>query len=138
MVERAGARVEAAGLSARVELVQGDAVVLPWPEASSDAVFMAFTLELFDTPDIPTVLAECRRVLKPGGRPGVVAMAQRRPVSLMVRLYGWAHRRFPSSVDCRPVPVRALIEQAGFVVGRVEESSTWGLPVDVLVGTKVA
>jgi demethylmenaquinone methyltransferase/2-methoxy-6-polyprenyl-1,4-benzoquinol methylase len=138
MVERARARIEAAGLSGRVELVQGDAVALPWAEARFDAVFMAFTLELFDTPDIPTVLAECRRVLKPDGRLGVVAMAQRRPGSLMVRLYEWAHRQFPSAVDCRPIPVGALIEQAGFVVRRVEESSTWGLPVDILVGTKLA
>jgi ubiquinone/menaquinone biosynthesis C-methylase UbiE len=138
MVERARARAETAGLSGRVELVQGDAVALPWPEARFDAVFTAFTLELFDTPDIPVVLAECRRVLKPGGRLGVVAMAQRRSGSLMMRLYEWAHRRFPAAVDCRPIPVRALIEQAGFVVGRVEESSTWGLPVDIVPGTKVA
>jgi len=138
MVERARARVDGAGLAGRVELVQGDAVALTWAEARVDAVFMAFTLELFDTPDIPTVLAECRRVMKPGGRLGVVAMAQRRPGSLTVRLYEWAHHRFPSAVDCRPIPVRVLIEQAGFVVERVEESSTWGLPVDIVVGTKRA
>lgn len=137
MVERARARVEAAGLSARVELVRGDAFKLPWPGSAFDAAYFAFTLELFDTPDIPVVLAECRRVLKPGGRLGVVAMAQRRSGSLMVRLYEWAHRWFPSAVDCRPIPVRALIEQAGFVVGLVEESSTWGLPVGILVGTKL-
>jgi ubiquinone/menaquinone biosynthesis C-methylase UbiE len=138
MVERARARVEGAGLGASVELVQGDAVALPWSEARFDAVFMAFALELFDTPDIPVVLAECRRVLKPGGRLGVVSMAQRRSGSLMVGLYEAAHRRFPSVVDCRPIPVRAMIEQAGLVVVRVVESSTWGLPVDILVGTNVA
>ena len=76
-------------------------------------------------------------MLKPGGRLGVVAMAQRRSGSLMVRLYEWAHRRFPSTVDCRPIPIRALVEQSGFIVGRVEESSTWGLPVDIVVGIKM-
>ncbi|MCX6842640.1 MAG: methyltransferase domain-containing protein [candidate division WOR-3 bacterium] len=137
MVARARARVADAGLAGCVELVQGDAVSLPWPDARFDAAFMAFTLELFDTPDIPVVLAECRRVLKPGGRLGVVAMARRRPGSLMVRLYEWAHRRFPAAVDCRPIPIRALVERSGFVVGRVEESSTWGLPVDIVVGIKM-
>jgi ubiquinone/menaquinone biosynthesis C-methylase UbiE len=133
MVERAQHRVEAAGLEARVELVRGDAVELPWPAAGFDAAFLSFTLELFDTPDIPLVLAECRRVLKPGGRLGIVAMAKREPVGLMLRLYEWAHRRFPAAVDCRPIEVRALVEQAGFVVQSREESSTWGLPVDILV-----
>jgi ubiquinone/menaquinone biosynthesis C-methylase UbiE len=136
MVERARARVEAAGLSGRMELVRGDAVELPWPDAGFDAAFLSFTLELFDTPAIPLVLAECGRVLRPGGRLGVVAMALRQPRSLMLRLYEWAHRRFPAAVDCRPVAVRTLIEQAGFAVTSREESSTWGLPVDIIVAVK--
>jgi ubiquinone/menaquinone biosynthesis C-methylase UbiE len=136
MVERARARVEAAGLGGRVELVRGDAAGLPWPDSGFDAVFLSFALELFDTPDIPVVLAECRRVLRPGGRLGIVAMALRRRRSLMLRLYEWAHRWFPAAVDCRPIEVRWLVEQAGFVVKSREASSTWSLPVDIIVALK--
>jgi hypothetical protein len=51
----------------------------------------------------------------------------------MLRLYEWAHSRFPAAVDCRPIEVRALVEQAGLMVKTHEESSTWGLPVDIIV-----
>ena len=44
----------------------GDAQRLPLPDASADAYVIAFGLR--NVTDIPTALAEARRVLKPGGR----------------------------------------------------------------------
>lgn len=64
---------------------------LPIPEGCFDAVFMSFALELFDESDTRTVLAECRRVLMPGGRLCIVAMAQPVRPNPMIRLYAWAH-----------------------------------------------
>ena len=136
MCRVAQARIDKAHLRARVALTCGDATRLPYAERSFDAVYMSFTLELFDSPEIPLVLGECARVLRAGGRLGVVALALRDKATPMSRLYAWAHRRFPRLVDCRPIPVRQLVEEAGFGVEVVVARSIWGLPVDVVLARK--
>jgi len=117
-------------------LVCGDAVCLPYPPASLEAVFISFTLELFTPQEIPVVLGERRRVLYPTGRLVVVAMASgidpaSRP-SLTSQIYAWAQRRFPTLVDCRPVDLCSLVEAAGFQVEQVRRMDLWGLPVQAV------
>lgn len=138
MFEIACKRVLDAGLADRVELQCGDATALPFAAEFFDAVFMSFTLELFDTPEIPVVLRECRRVLKAGGRLCIVAMSRQGKERLMVKLYEWAHRKMPGYVDCRPIYVREAIEQAGFQVIEVINNSIWGLPIEIVKALKPA
>lgn len=47
-------------------LVRADALALPFPESSCDAVVSGFALRNFV--GLPAALAECARVLRPGGR----------------------------------------------------------------------
>jgi ubiquinone/menaquinone biosynthesis C-methylase UbiE len=132
MVSLARASLERAGLAERAELRVGDAMALPYTKRSFDAVLMSFVLELFDTPEIPLVLAECRRVLRPEGRIGVVSISASGRRTLVRRLYEWSHERFPRVVDCRPIPVRAPVESAGFTATTAETISLWGLDVEVV------
>ncbi len=54
------------GLLDRVSLDCGDAESLPYGDDSMDGIFMCFTLELFDTPDIPKVLVRVQARLAAG------------------------------------------------------------------------
>jgi len=135
MLAIATERVLAADLGGRVELVTGDAGQLPWPDGSFDAVFSSFVLELFDTPELPAILLEWRRVLRPGGRIALVNLVVPEAPTIPTRLYGWAHRNFPSLVDCRPIPARELVEAAGFQIGEVRRTWLTGLPVQSLLAT---
>ena len=127
-------RVRIAGLSDRVELRCGDGAELSYEDQRFDAVFTSFTLELFDTPEIPIVLQECKRVLRRDGRLVVVSMAKKIESSLAVRLYEWAHEKIPNYVDCRPIFVSGSMSAAGFDILECIELKMWGLPVDAVYG----
>ena len=133
MAGQAERRLEAAGARGEAALILGDGARLPLADGVVDGVFMSFTLELFDTPRVPRVLGECRRVLGQGGRLGVVSLAKRGAANPSVRLYEWVHNRMPRYVDCRPIPVRQVLEEAGFTVVNLERRSMWTLPVDVVL-----
>lgn len=103
MLAIANSRIEPAGLSKRVALRCGDSTSLPFKADTLDAAFSSFTLELFDTPEIPLELNECWRVLKQQGRICIVSLSRYRKPNSMMRLYEWAHERFPYFIDCRPI-----------------------------------
>lgn len=129
-------RIKQAGFSGWVELRCGDATDLPFEADAFDAVFMCFTLELFDTPEISTVLAECRRVLRPKGRLCTVSMSTSERIGVALSLYSWAHRTFPRFADCRPIPAREFLETSGFGIRKMTNVQMWGLPVSVILGVK--
>jgi ubiquinone/menaquinone biosynthesis C-methylase UbiE len=128
-------RVEKAGFSERVELSIGDANKLPFADNYFDRIFMGFTLELFDTPEIPVVLEECERVLKNEGHVSIVAMSKKGN-GIMIKLYEWAHRNFERYVDCRPIHAKQSLQEAGFTILDASEISMWGLPVDIVLAIK--
>jgi demethylmenaquinone methyltransferase/2-methoxy-6-polyprenyl-1,4-benzoquinol methylase len=138
MLAIAGQRLQGEGLNDRVDLHLGDAADLDFLASDSlDGVFMSFTLELFDNPEIPRVLQECHRVLKPGGRLAVVSMTKTNPPGMAVRMYEWFHEHVPEYADCRPIFARQALEESGFGIQDVSVSSMWGLPVEIVLGRKL-
>jgi ubiquinone/menaquinone biosynthesis C-methylase UbiE len=135
MQKQAKALLERERLTDRVEMRCGDAATLPYDSGSLDGVFMSFTLELFDTPEIPIVLGECKRVLRPSGRLVVVGMSKEGKKGLPVRAFEWSHRHFPNFFDCRPILVREAITDAGFTIAKSTTMHMW-IPVEIVLGTK--
>lgn len=131
-------RLERANLLKSVDLRCGDATKLPYENEVFDGIFSSFTLELFDTAEIPLVLNECRRVLKQNGRICIVSMSKNGKQNLMRRLYDWAHEKFPDVVDCRPIFVQHALKTAGFEIILVSCRSMWGLPVELVLGIKIS
>ncbi len=127
----AGARLRKVGPGAApVSLVLGDGAALPLRGGSFDAAFASFTLELFDTPELPVVLREARRVLGTTGRLVVVSLTTTDPAAIMERAYLAAHRLMPRLADCRPIPLTTLINDAGFHITERRRGDIVGIPVE--------
>lgn len=134
MLKATRKRIQAKVQKRSVGLCQGDGLFLPFSNAQFDAVFLSFTLELFDTPEIPKVLNECYRVLKGGGRIEVVALAKQDTAA--VHIYEWFHRQMPNLVDCRPIYAQTALIESGFVIQQSSIETMWGLPVETVAAKK--
>ncbi len=136
MLAVARRRQRGARPAAPAHLVCADAAHLPFRPGWFHAVFMSFTLELFDTPEIPAVLAECRRVLAQGGRLGVAAMALDPKPGALSHLYQFLHRIFPVWVDCRPINCRRAVGEVNLRIADSAAESLYTLPVDIVIAIK--
>ena len=115
--------------SSEVEWVRGDALALPFEDSSFNAATVGFGVR--NLADLEQGLAELRRVLRPGGRVGVLEIT--RPRGLLAPFYrawfevlvpllgrllpgGWAYSYLPASVRRFPGPgdLAELLRGAGF------------------------
>ncbi len=127
------ARKKARALGLAVEFVEADALALPFPGGSFDAVTIAFGFRNFA--DYRKALLELRRVLAPGGRlvllefppppqglfGRVFRLYFRRVLPFLGGLVSGnfgAYRYLPESVEAFPPPeaLKALMEEVGFRV----------------------
>jgi demethylmenaquinone methyltransferase/2-methoxy-6-polyprenyl-1,4-benzoquinol methylase len=136
MLKVASRRLARSGLVDRVSLFCADALQIPLANQEFDVVFCSFTLELFDTPEIPSVLAEIKRVLKTGGKLGIVCISNEGGHHSMMKIYHCLHNKFPQIVDCRPIYPAHSLEIAGFIIKSNLKGNLFGLPVEIVIGEK--
>jgi demethylmenaquinone methyltransferase/2-methoxy-6-polyprenyl-1,4-benzoquinol methylase len=112
-----------------IEWLQGDVLALPFDDASFDAATVGFGIRNVD--DLEAGLRELRRVLRPGGRLGILEITTPRgalapfyrvwfdravPLLGKVLPGGAAYSYLPASVRRFPGPdeLQALLERCGF------------------------
>ena len=136
MCALARTRIATSNVTCAVDVQHGDVTKLSASDHSVDAAFASFTLELLSADDISLALSELTRVLAPGGRLGVVSLALPESPTLGTKLYLLSHAWFPRFVDCRPIPGREILVEAGYDIERADTHSMWGLPVDCIVARR--
>jgi demethylmenaquinone methyltransferase / 2-methoxy-6-polyprenyl-1,4-benzoquinol methylase len=123
----------ARGKDADIEWVRGDMLALPFEDGSFDAVTVGFGVRNVD--DLEAGLHELRRVLRPGGRVGILEITQPRgALAPFYRLWfdrvvpllgkvlpgGAAYTYLPASVRRFPAPeeLASLLDASGFTAVR--------------------
>jgi ubiquinone/menaquinone biosynthesis C-methylase UbiE len=135
MLAQTRKRLAAAGLEARVEVLQASALELPLEDESFDLVVNGYMLDLLPRDDIPRALAEFKRVLRPGGRLVLSNMTkgERRHHRLWDALYA---RGINLTANCRGVLAAPVLDELGFTGVRREYMAQAGFPTEVVTARK--
>jgi demethylmenaquinone methyltransferase/2-methoxy-6-polyprenyl-1,4-benzoquinol methylase len=138
MMERARKKLQKYGLPGRVDFKVGDAKHLPFPEGMFDVVYNAYMFDLIDTSDMPEIICEFKRVLKPGGTLVLVNMSKdKKKKTLYEVLYERGLLSFASG-GCRPVFMKPLLEDAQFIhVKRIYRKNKSFFLLNRLSGTEI-
>ncbi len=120
-------------------LKEGNASQIPFPSNTFDVLYNGYMLDLIPEGEMPGILAEFKRVLKPGGRMILLNMskANKEVVLFREKLY-WL---LPSGLvlylmgGCRPVMMEELTWQAGFQQVR-RTFLTGKAPSEIVVASK--
>jgi SAM-dependent methyltransferase len=122
-------------LSTASPLLLADARHLPFPDDAFDCLLNTYTFEVLTLEDIPPMLDECLRVVRPGGRIVIVNLTEGQgPDAAMTD--DWK-RRYPDDPEffggARPLQLQPLLESRHLVVNRTYIGPEW--PSEVLIAT---
>jgi ubiquinone/menaquinone biosynthesis C-methylase UbiE len=132
MLDKARRRAGKTGCS-NYRLTIGDAFALEFDNREFDILINSYLFDLLPEEEFPRVLAEFRRVLRPGGRIVVVNMTEaERPAH---GIWEQVYRLNPAWLGgCRGVRILPAMRKAGFTRLRREYLSQMGFPSEIVCG----
>ena len=135
MLRQARRRIDGAGLGARVELIQGSALDLPFDDQSFDLLVNGYMLDLLPRDDIPRALEEFKRVLRPGGR--LVLSNMTKGERRRERVWDWLYEHgVVLTANCRGVLAEPVLHELGFGQIRREYIAQTTFPTEIVTATK--
>ncbi len=130
MLDKAKAKAERAG-GKNYQLAVGDAYHLRFPDHQFDLLINSYMFDLLPEPDFPRVLAEFKRVLKPGGRLLLVNMTKGE--HWYEQFWEFIYRLNPNLLGgCRGVLLVPALQQIGFTDLHRETVSQLGFPSELI------
>lgn len=117
-------------------IIQTDARRLPCSANSFDRLYAAYLLDLMPTNEIPALLGELLRVLKPGGRMVLLSLTEgATPAGKFIAgLWKLAYRISPVSCGgCRPIDLSMIANEAGYPVTTRQVISQVGIASEIIV-----
>jgi ubiquinone/menaquinone biosynthesis C-methylase UbiE len=130
MLARASRRLGAGGVAHR-NLCRASALSLPFADGAFDILFNLYMIDLLLEEDVPAVLREFARVLRPGGRLIVLSMAEQARV--VNAIWMWLYRCSPVMTGgCRPAPVAETLAANGWKIDLGEVISQGGFRSDLI------
>lgn len=134
MLERARERAKGSG-TVNYRLSLGDAYNLDYGDSTFDVLVSNYLFDLLPECDFPVVLAEFKRVLRPGGRLVLTNMA--RGEHWYQGIWEIVYRINPSLMGgCRGVSLLPYVRDAGFQETKKELFSQNTFPSEVVYGIK--
>ena len=130
MLKRARKRIERISRR-RALLCQADARALPFQAASFDCLLSCYMMDLLPEHDIPLVLHEFRRILRPQGLLILAGMGEQE--RLVQRVWMALFRRIPAWIgSCRPIHIGEWLRTCGWHLEYEEHVTQIGLRSEVL------
>jgi ubiquinone/menaquinone biosynthesis C-methylase UbiE len=135
MLSRAKTRAANSGIKS-YRLTIGDAHALDFADSEFDVLINNYMFDLLPEDDFPTVLAEFRRVLRPGGRLVLVNMTNGK--SWHNSIWEWVYRLNPAWLGgCRAVQLLPMLEESEFANVERQDISQMTFPSEVISAVAV-
>jgi len=118
-IEFTNKRLTRSGIYDNVHLQIAEATKLPFKDGKFDVLINCFMMDLIDTPEIPKVLSEFKRVVRTHGKVVIATMAiPEGKQSLLSRIMRRSYLLFIKNIygnwGCRPILTEPFMKEVGF------------------------